>query len=217
MKLIVRALAATASAAAALTLLAGIASGSHPASIRMNDHGPSGGKFAPDRGQATLRASGVEASWSYAAYTNAQHDVVEDKGLFKSPGKSGIDSTYRVQLSAGSYPYYCSFHGLPGRGMHGVVGVAPIVKRLTGTKSRVTWATADSASGDRFAVEWRIKGSKKWRHWKKKTKSFEATFGAGGSPVHVNASKRYEIRVRSLDHTKASRRSDFSPAVRLGG
>jgi plastocyanin len=213
---IVRAVVVAISLLCLIAAFAGSAAGSGTSSIRMNDNGPNGGRFAPPEYEVNLQTGGPEATWRYAPYTKAPHDVIEDKGIFRSPGKEGIDSTFKVHLSAGSYPYYCSFHGAPGRGMHGTVGVAPLVKLLTPRTAKLTWAEKSSESGDRYDVDWRVKGGT-WKHWKNDTRSLKATFGAGDQPVEVDPSEAYQVRVRSLDSKHPSRRSDWSPAASVKG
>ena len=170
------------------------------AAIGFDDIGRYGGRFSPRTKVETISAgAGAQAVWKRLPGSVTAHDVRQDKGLFDSGQPSTSFDHFKVSLSAGSYGYYCTLHGRPGRGMAGTVKVKPKVKRITARRYAITWATRASASGNRYDVDWRVKGSKQWRHWQRSTKSLKATFGAGASPARVDPSKRYQMRVRSLD------------------
>lgn len=212
MKGIVRGICGLALVAALVVLPSAGALGDAPKPILMYPEGESPGRFSPKQFTARLDAGAPEAVWKQAPGETQPHNVISDRHLFESPF---IDGSYKLQLSAGSYPYFCSLHGTRTRGMRGTISVPPKVKRLSASRAKVTWATPNSESGDRFDVDWRRKGSGKWRHWKQGTAALQATFGAGNTPTDVAPAKRYQVRVRSFDGRKANRRSGFSPPATI--
>jgi plastocyanin len=93
-----------------------------------NPYGPSGGGHSrtitvssnfftptPD----TVSAGTVTFSWS-----SGTHNVTWDSGP-TAPANSGdkASGTLVVSLTAGTYQYHCTLHGLAGSGMHGTIVV----------------------------------------------------------------------------------------------
>jgi len=67
----------------------------------------------------TVSAGTITFSWS-----SSTHNVTWDSGP-TTPANSGDKSsgTHAVALTAGTYQYHCSLHGLAGSGMHGTIVV----------------------------------------------------------------------------------------------
>jgi plastocyanin len=98
------------------------------ASCSSNPSGPSGGHsttiavnsnfFSPT--PDTVSAGTVTFSWS-----SGPHNVTWDSGPGTLPANSSNKSsgTQAVALTAGTYQYHCTLHGLPGSGMHGTIVV----------------------------------------------------------------------------------------------
>jgi predicted lipoprotein with Yx(FWY)xxD motif/plastocyanin len=79
--------------------------------------------FAFDPTQLTITV-GTTVTWENK--DSARHNVVADNGEFKS-GALDKDGEFSFTFTkAGTYPYYCTFHGGPGgKGMSGQVIVTP--------------------------------------------------------------------------------------------
>jgi len=111
---------------------------------------------------------------------------------------------FSVTASAGKFPYYCEVH----LGMDGTARVRPTVEdRSKGV--RVSWASAETTTGNRYDV--RYKAGKKWKSWKKKTKKTSGVFGRKGKPAKARA--KVKLQARSRQGKKA--RSGWSPKVPL--
>lgn len=164
---------------------------------------------------STLDLGGGSFDWVWGpsgAGTEDVHNVVQGeafasgKPLFDS-GEAVVDNPagFSVTASAGSYPYFCEVHF----GMVGEVAVRP-VGQPKGKGVRLSWASAETTTGNRFDV--RYKAGKKWKSWRKKTKKTAGTFGRKGKPVKLGK-KGAKVQARSR---QGKSRSDWSPTVRLG-
>ena len=146
--------------------------------------------------------------------TLRKHNVRQDDGLFRSgdPTKSPPDGHYELNVSAGTFPYYCEVHGGPGgAGMSGKIHVAPVVEGSPTTSGiELTWADVSSETGDAYDVRYRVDG-RNWRIWKNDTPHFGGTFGAGGHPIVLKTGHTYKFQVRSEKGSNPDRRSDWSP------
>jgi plastocyanin len=147
--------------------------------------------------------------------TTHEHNVVQDKGLFKSgPPTDSLDFT--LHASAGTFPYYCEVHGGPGgHGMSGKVRVAPDIgiKAKRGSIN-VRWSFGTNESGNQFDVQYRVQGHAKWKDWKRNTKQGSAQFGGNDKPIDVNPSKIYEVRARSEKASNPKKKhSGWSPKL----
>jgi len=161
---------------------------------------------------------GAPVHWGSLGPTVNDHTVMQDKGLFKTGASTSISFT-RVP-SAGTFPYYCRFHGdKGGRGMSGVLKVEPDVGSLKsarrgGAVFQIAWADG-SDTGDQFDVQYKV-GNHKWKYWKKNTSQVGGLFGASGKPVTVQKGKFYRVRARSEKSSNPRKRSGWSPAVGFG-
>jgi plastocyanin len=163
---------------------------------------------------ATIDLGGGSFDWEWGpggAGADDLHNVIEGDGfgsgrpLFNSgEAVADLPGGFSVTASAGSFPYYCEVHF----GMVGDVAVRP-VGEPRGEGVRVTWASAETTTGNRFDV--RYKAGKKWKSWKKKVKKTGATFGRNGKPAKLG-NKAVELQARSR---AGKARSDWSPTVKL--
>jgi hypothetical protein len=144
--------------------------------------------------------------WVRAVGSVNSHNVAEVGGIFRSGDPTADPIFYDRTFSAGTFRYECEIHA----GMAGAVKVKPRTSaKPRGTPFTLTWATAKTDTGTRFAVQYRV-GKSAWRTWKKSTTAFKAVFGASGKPVTVKAGTIYGFRVRSGEGTTWSR---WSPIV----
>ena len=139
------------------------------------------------------------------------HNVVQNKRLFDSGPATESFSAFEVQLSAGSYGYYCTLHGSPAGGMRGVVRAKPRVVPIDANEQRVIWSNSQARTGNRYRVQYRREGTTKWKDWRKSTKSFNGVFGRNAKPAALAPSKRFEVRARSFRKGNPKRRSGWSP------
>ena len=119
------------------------------------------------------------------------HTVHEDNGFFDS-GDGPTTPGFTVSVSAGSWHYYCEFHGgpeqgplgggepLPGgtdpNGMDGVLRVSAVLVPIDADSFRVVWADAGTATGNAFDARFRVNG-RDWRDWKRDVTGSSAIFG----------------------------------------
>jgi hypothetical protein len=135
------------------------------------------------------------------------HNVVQNDSLFTSGDPvASRPGGYSVTASAGTYPYFCVLHF----GMEGVVSVTPVLAPTDAGHGpiRLSWASADTTTGDGYDVRYRT--GKKWKTWKKDTGKLSGVFGKRKKPVKVKSGRsyRFEARSRSGKH-----RSEWSPEL----
>jgi plastocyanin len=173
---------------------------------------PFSNSFAP--ANSTLDLGGGSFDWEWGAGgvgTEEPHNVVQGdafaprKPLFDS-GEAVTDRPggFSVTASAGSFPYYCDVH----LGMVGKVAVRP-VGEPKGKAAKLSWASAETTTGNRFDVRYRA--GKKWKLWKKKTKKTGGKFGRKGKPVKLGR-KAVKVQARSR---AGKARSGWSPTLKL--
>lgn len=168
--------------------------------------------FSPANSSLDLGDGSFDWEWGPGgAGAEDVHNVVQ--GKTSRSGKplfgSGAPQTERpggfsVTASAGSFPYFCQVH----LGMDGVASVRPTVTDRPGSGVRVSWASAETTTGNRFDVRYRA--GKKWKPWRKKTKKTSGVFGRKGKPA--KAGKKVKVQARSR---QGKARSDWSPKVPL--
>jgi len=195
-------------AAAAITPFAS-AGGGGPFAIQFTDD-PA--VFAPKAATTTVDrapagAGGAEFAWLGPGTTD-EHNVRQDDRLFRSGPASEDFHEYQTDISAGRYHYYCELHGSPSGGMAGTVRVRPAIEGAF-----VRWADSASEANQRFAVEFRKQGARKWKTWKRATKAARLKFGARNKPVNVQPGRKYEVRVRTFLASNKKKRSGWSPVV----
>lgn len=164
--------------------------------------------FSPRNATLDLGAGSFDWEWGPGGVgTAAIHDVIQQRRLFDSGAAvRERPGGFSVTASAGGYPYYCSIH----LGMTGKVGVRPVAgDRTSGGGVRVSWASSDTTTGNRFDVRYRAQ--RKWRLWRKSTRKQSGTFGRKGKPVRVKR-KGVRLQVRSRARKK---RSAWSPTLTL--
>ncbi len=128
--------------------------------------------FAPKRPPARNFASGPSFRWTNGGGTLNPHNIRQDAKLFSSGRRTAGPINYAINASAGSYGYYCTFHGTPQLGMRGVVKVRPIAETdsLIG-EIEVLWASSATDTGSRFDVRYRV-DQRRWKTWKNDTPRF---------------------------------------------
>lgn len=166
---------------------------------------------------ASLREPGT-VTWDWEPDLEEPHNVVARGSLFNSGDPTPV-GVFELNLSAGTFPYFCTVHRLSD-GMAGTVRISPAwiaEPPGPGRSFRVAWARPDTTTGDQFDVRYRLKGGR-WKTWKNNTQAFQARFGARGKPVRVRKGKRYQFQVRSESSSNPNtRKSDFSPVLTVRG
>ena len=196
------------SVAAALLALPSLASAA-PRQIDVRDD-----FFAPQRPPARDLQAGASFTWSSPGGTFNEHNVRQDAKLFRS-GNLTSNLRFSIRASAGSFHYYCELHGSRRGGMSGLVKVRPIaVPDSSPGEALVRWAAADTNTGSRFDVRYRV-DNRRWTTWKNDTAKVQARFGHRNGPVDYRPSRHtYRVKVRS-ERRQVAKRSGFSPAVTL--
>ena len=207
MKRIVRCLAAAATFVAALAATA--SGGALPTSIQFGDT-----FFDPKRAPVIATQPGQpEAVWERASGSILAHNVRQDDRLFRSGAPRGPAFTgYDVDLSAGTYHYYCENHGSPAGGMNGLVRVRPAAGGASPATEQIVWGDAQARRVDRYLVQFRAQGSR-WRTWKRKTRRLQGIFGKQDQPISPQLGATYQVRVRSFVAKNPPKGSRFSPPV----
>lgn len=166
-------------------------------------------EFEPKLAFATVAGFQAEAVWHRELGSTGDHNVASTDLLFSSGDPSGSFNEFSLDASAGTFKYVCEEHSSDG--MKGTLKFQPIVEVLTLKKAKVTWATPNSTTGDRFDVQFRTKGTPKWKQWFDNTRRRSATFGANNMPIKVKPQRTYQLRVRSAKGTGSGKESGFSP------
>jgi plastocyanin len=193
----------------ALAMTFPAAAGAVPRQIDVDDD-----FFAPRNPPTRNFEPGPSFRWSNGGGTANEHNVRQDDRLFSSGGLTDGPINFAIRASAGSFHYYCTLHRF--QGMSGRVKVRPIAvpDSLIGA-IEVRWANADTNTGSRFDVRFKV-DQRKWKTWKNDTSGFHAAFGRNDNPVNYRPNRHnYKIKVRS-ERRRVSKRSDWSPALRLG-
>jgi len=194
------------------SMIAGVATVGLPATAAASititvEPGPFNNSFAPANSSLDLGEGSFDWEWGPGgAGAEELHNVVQDDELFNSgePERTRPGG-FSVTASAGSFPYFCHVH----LGMDGVASVRPRVEEAGSEGVRVSWASAETTTGNRYDV--RYKAGKKWKSWKKKTKKASGVFGRNGKPAKARA--KVKLQARSRQGKKA--RSEWSPKVPL--
>jgi plastocyanin len=197
------------SAAAALLGLPA-AAGAAPRNIDVGDD-----FFSPKRPPARSFQPGPSFHWSNGSGTFNAHNVRQDDRLFRSGGLTRGPIDFSIRASAGSFHYFCELHGSRNGGMSGVVKVRPITvpDSLVG-QILVQWASSNTNTGSRFDVRYRV-DNRRWKTWKNDTAKFQGSFGRHDNPVDYRPNRHtYKLKVRS-ERRRVSKRSGFSPTIRL--
>jgi plastocyanin len=167
--------------------------------------------FAPRNPPTRDLQAGLSFRWTSVAGANNDHNVRQDDRLFRS-GNPTDPLTSAIRASAGSYHYYCELHAPD---MAGRVKVRPIRRRApNGRPFTVIWASRRTNTGGSFDVRFKV-GRGDWRTWRNDTERFRGVFGRNRNPVRVRANRVYKFQVRSERTSNPSRRSDWSPTLRV--
>ncbi|MGH2682252.1 MAG: hypothetical protein ACRDIX_03345 [Actinomycetota bacterium] len=155
--------------------------------------------FTPDAAGITV---GDSVHWTRGVGSINSHNVHEEGGLFHSGPTTTGPIDYEAVFSAGTFYYFCQFHG---SAMDGFVRVPVRIKRAPdGRPFTVRWAAQASETGSVYDVQFRV-GSGDWRKWKRDTAALNGVFGKNRWPVRVRNGVRYSFRARSQDGTVVSR------------
>jgi Tol biopolymer transport system component len=150
--------------------------------------------FQPDIVRAGV---GGQIRWERAEGAVNSHNIREDGQIFRSGDPTTDPIDFQRIFSAGTFHYYCEFHGAAV--MDGQVKI-PVAIRAGpgGLPFTVRWASPATETGSLFDVMFRV-GSGSWRTWKTNTSLGEAVFGANGRPVRLVDGRRYSFRARSQE------------------
>jgi len=171
--------------------------------------------FSPSAVTKTVGAGDVHWRWGANGTTFSVHNVRQDSKLFYSGQLTNNNpSGFTVVPSAGSFHYYCEFHGSRTGGMNGTIKIRPLIFNKTASSFGVAWAPTSSNTGGKFDVRYRVDGGA-WKVWKNDVTGRQATFGAANNPVHVAAGHTYDIQARSEKSVNTSAASGWSPAARV--
>jgi plastocyanin len=195
--------------AAAVAAPIASAGGGGPFAIQFTDDPAA---FDPRNATATVNpgptgAGGAEFAW-LGPDTKDEHNVRQDDRLFRSGPASESFHEYQTDISAGRYHYYCEVHGSKSGGMAGTVRVRPAIEGAF-----VRWADSAAEANQRFTVEFRKQGARRWKRWKGATKAPRLEFGAQNKPVRVRPGQNYQVRVRTFLAGNRKKRSGWSPTV----
>jgi plastocyanin len=195
--------------ALAVALALPTAAGAAPREIDVDDD-----FFAPRNPPARDLQAGLSFRWTNGGGTSNEHNVRQADRLFSSGGLTSGPINYAIRASAGSYFYFCTLHRFSD-GMTGRVKVKPIRRRApNGRPFTVIWASPRTNTGRSFDVRFKL-GRGDWNTWRNDTERLRGVFGRNRNPVRVRANKVYKFQVRSERTSNPSRRSDWSPTLRV--
>ena len=163
--------------------------------------------FAFDTKVVTI-AVGDSVHWSRDSGSVAPHTVTANNGFFNKTFSAGDSIDLTVAFAAGTFRYYCQYHGAAqGQGTYGMIGFVKVpdlvVAAPSGTPFTVQWATSTATTGSSYDVEYRI-GSGSWQSWETKTKLLKAVFGKNGKPIPAKSGTAYSFRSRARTSKGAS-------------
>jgi len=210
-----RVIGAVAIAAVAAVVLSAPAWGGGVEEISVTDAGDD--SFQPKLVERAVGDASIVWKWDPA--NEDDHNVIQDKRLFRSGDPVPVDEDFTLDPSAGTFGYYCVVHGDDDSGMRGKLRIAPslgAIRRQGPIDSfEVRWATDNLDSGDRFDVHYRV-GDRRWKSWRRNSGKIEGEFGANDKPLNVKPNRIYSFRARSKDSDNPKRRSGWSPVVSIG-
>jgi plastocyanin len=168
--------------------------------------------FSPAAPPVRNVVAGASFQWQRAAGSTGRHNVREDSKLFYSGTATTGPINFSVSASAGSYHYYCEFHGSETGGMDGVVKVRPTFNaNPTGNPFTVIWALTGTNTGNQFDVRYRVGTAGTWKTWKNDVTGRSGVFGLNGVPVVVSPGQTYQFQARS--QKTPTQPSGFSPTL----
>ena len=168
--------------------------------------------FAPRAAPVRNVVAGASFQWTRAAGSTGRHNVREDHKLFYSGTATTGPINFTVSASAGSYHYYCEFHGSATGGMDGLVKVRPTFNaNPTGNPFTVIWALTGTNTGNQFDVRYRVGTAGTWKTWKNDVAGRSGVFGLNGAPVVVSPGHTYQFQARS--QKTPTQPSGFSPTL----
>jgi dipeptidyl aminopeptidase/acylaminoacyl peptidase len=156
--------------------------------------------FQPDVVRAGV---GGRIRWERSEGALNSHNIREDGQIFRSGDPTTDPIDFQKIFSAGTFHYYCEFHGAGV--MDGEVRV-PVAIRA-GPRAlpfTVKWASSATETGSLFDVMFRV-GAGRWRTWRTNTATLEGVFGANGRPVRLVDGRKYSFRARSQQSGAQSR------------
>lgn len=144
-------------------------------------------------------AVGDSVRWNF----EGTHTSTSTQGFWSSGTKNAGQSYTRLFADSGTYPYYCTIHGMM---MSGTVRV-PV--KASGTASggyTVRWSARSSTpSSVRYDVQYKRVGTTTWSNWRSRTASRSASFNPSGA-------HSYYLRARTHLGTHTS---SWSPSITL--
>ena len=172
--------------------------------------------FGPKSVTKNVGAGSIHWQWGTNGTTSLPHNVRQDSNLFNSGALTNSKpSGYTITPSAGSFHYYCTLHGSPGRsGMAGTINIRPAIFNKTASSFGVKWSPGTNQTGNAFDVRYRVDGGA-WKTWQNHVTTAQAVFGASNSPVHVGPGHTYEVQARSEKLSNVSKPSGWSPSAKV--
>lgn len=186
---------------------------------------PANNAFSPETVQSTLSEAQFRWIWGAGGAGSVNPHDVQDTSTFGKLFLSGPPKNsgqFRIAASAGRFPYYCSVHPVE---MRASLAVRPEAAAGYPNPFRVSWGSAETQTGSRFDVRYKVEGASAaagtrrkrrsaWRMWREDTKSFSGVFGRRGEPVKVRSGSTYRFQARSKAGRKA--KSGWSPPLVVG-
>ena len=161
--------------------------------------------FDPDPVAITL---GDTVQWTNTS-SFQQHTATQNAGFFDTGVVDDGQSKSKVFKWAGTFPYYCIFHGGPGFGMRGKINVparwATPGEQHVGDVQRIRIATEMAPAPLAFDVQMRKTGDATWSPYKQKIKNAIVKFTPTAAGEY-----QFRSRVHRLSNNKVS---GWSPAA----
>lgn len=168
--------------------------------------------FTPD--PVTGLPPGGVVTWQKGP-ADGTHNVVQNKGLFRSGDPTSGIIEFSRTFSAGTYPYKCEVHAV-SQDMKGKVKIPVQIDINEAELPVVEWAVDGSNTGGKFDVQYKVNDGN-WKNWLQNTTKLRKVFGKDGNPVAFVESKTYSFRARSQKGTDADGKvSGWSPPISVG-
>jgi plastocyanin len=141
-------------------------------------------------------AVGDSVKWSF----EDTHTSTSTQGFWNSGTKNAGQSYSRPFTDSGTYPYYCTIHGMM---MHGTVQVPVTASGTASSGYTLRWSSRTGTTSVRYDVQYKRVGTSTWSSWRTGTASRTGTFNPSGThSYYVHA------RTHIGSHT-----SSWSPSI----
>ncbi|RNL79754.1 cupredoxin domain-containing protein [Nocardioides marmorisolisilvae] len=139
---------------------------------------------------------GDSVKWSF----EGTHTSTSTQGFWNSGTKNAGQSYTRPFADAGTYPYYCTIHGMM---MSGSIQVPVKASGSASSGWTLRWSSRTGTSSVRYDVQYKRVGSSTWTSWRTGTASRSATFNPSGA---------HSYYVHARTHV-GSHTSSWSPSI----